>query len=103
MEDATLAEQEQKNSIQNLLDSANKRHLRQGKNRSRISERADRHEPHKKQPVNKPKTTLDMILEKPRVVQSLSLNTNPTHKLQACWVVREVSKGGIGLLDNLDQ
>ena len=32
---------------------------------------------------------------------SVSSNTNPTHKRRACWVVRQVAKQGINILDNL--
>lgn len=81
MEDAWLAEKEQKDSIQDLLESANKRRTRRRQKRSRTEEQVARPEHQKKQPAKKPKTSLDAILDEPCAIHSVSLNTNPTHKL----------------------
>ena len=41
---------------------------------------------------------LDKLLDKPCPIHSVLLNTNPTHSLRACWVVRQVAKSGEAIL-----
>jgi hypothetical protein len=47
---------------------------------------------------NKPRTVLDELLDKPCPIHSALLNTNPTHRLRACWVVRQVAKSAEAIL-----
>ena len=42
---------------------------------------------------------LDELLDKPCPIHSVLLNTNPTHSLRACWVVRQVAKSGESILE----
>ena len=102
MEDAWLAEKEQRDLIQGLSDSGDRR-MRSSRRpkRSRADKRVNQPARKKKQPEQGPKSALDAILDEPCAIHSVSLNTNPTHRLRACWVVRQVAKGGINLLDNL--
>lgn len=45
-----------------------------------------------------PRTVLDELLDKPCPIHSVLFNTNPTHSLRACWVVRHVAKSGEAIL-----
>ena len=57
---------------------------------------APEHNPAQKR--NKPRTVLDELLDKPCRIHSTLLNANPTHRLRACWVVRQVAKSGENIL-----
>ena len=66
--------------------------------------RSPEHEPAEKKnrSLAGPRTVLDELLDKPCPIHSVLLNTNPTHSLRACWVVKHVAKGGEDLLDNAE-
>ena len=53
----------------------------------------------KNKPLIGPKTVLDELLDKPCPIHSVLLNTNTTHNLRPCWVVRQVSKSGEAILE----
>lgn len=44
---------------------------------------------------------LDVILDQPCAIHSASSDKPPTRRLRVCWIVRQVAKGGVELLDNL--
>ena len=43
------------------------------------------------------RTVLDELLDKPCQINTM-LNTEPTHSLRACWVLRQVAKSGEAIL-----
>ena len=53
-------------------------------------------EPNEKK--TRPCSVLDELLDKPCPIHSVLLDANPTHRLRACWVVRQVAKYGEPIL-----
>ena len=102
MKNAWLAEKEQRDLIQGLSDSDDRR-MRSSRcpKCPRADKRVNQPARKKKQSEQGPMSALDAILDEPFAIRSVSWNRNPTHKLRACWVVRRVAKGWINLLDNL--
>jgi hypothetical protein len=66
---------------------------KEGSNRARAKRTHPRRTPPYEPPKKRMKSltgsriVLDELLDKPRPIHSVLLNTNPTHRLRACWVV----------------
>ena len=70
----------------------------QGKSRIEraYTHRSPESEPDEKK--TKPRSELDELLDKPCPIHSVLLDANPTHRLRACWVIRQVAKYGEPIL-----
>jgi hypothetical protein len=81
MEDAWLAEKEQRDSVHVEATSCDRDiHLNEHPKCSRTEEPSRK----RKRLVRGPKLALDKILDQPCPIHSVLLNTNPTHSLRAC-------------------
>lgn len=52
----------------------------------------------KKKTSDHPRTTHDILLDKPFPIHAILINPCPTHNLRDCWVVKQIAKGGPALL-----